>query len=52
MGTRSRVIPWNEVARVTLSPLADGPARSVNIMLQDGSRLSGDCSALRKRPWS
>ncbi|WP_406694894.1 TlpA disulfide reductase family protein [Singulisphaera sp. Ch08] len=41
-------IPLDETARLAFSPLTDIPARSVHILLQDGSRLSGDLTGVEK----
>ena len=44
-GDKESRIPLDETARLTFSPLTDIPARSIHILLQEGSRLSGDLIA-------
>jgi len=41
-GEKEQVIPRDQVDRVTLLPLTDAPARPVHVMLQNGTRISGE----------
>ncbi|SIO58151.1 Thiol-disulfide isomerase or thioredoxin [Singulisphaera sp. GP187] len=45
-GDKESRVPLDETARLTFSPLTDVPARAVQILLQEGARLSGDLIAI------